>query len=1028
MRSLAFLFSALVVGPALTGCSRDGSRHELAYDGGSLSIDGRQVALSAAQFHYWQLPAPALWPDVLRRIRGAGYNAVALDLYWGYHSARPGGYDFSGVRDLDALFGDAARASLYVVVQSGPYIDAGADASGLPDWMLARTASRSRLRARYLRESREWFRRIDAIIARHQITNGTGSIILDEIGERDDPRTTRLERAAREDGVTVPFATTLYPQAYRGIRWGWTSTTSSDAWEPSSQPVELPAIGGWRSHRDDEEIEPSFNDQAWPPLLISRPFDRDDLQNGLPASGNFFGVDDYGFHHGAVWYRGHFTATGAEQALLLDAIAGRGGACGVWLNGADLGVAAANRDGLIRASLPIEAALLRRGKANAIAVLFENAPHDEDFNRDNTRVPPRGILRARLTGGKGNIAWRMLGNGEFNTDPARGPLDAGGLAGEIAGWQDPAFDDQAWSPATLPARAGRAGVTWYRTRVLLNVPLPDDAFVAVHVNDAPGANYRASIFVNGWLVAHYASNGAPSRTFPLPTGIVDPHGENAIAIALWNLDGRGIGRVSLTSVEAFVSPHAPLPDAPEVRALNGVARLALAVASDAANPAPHFVYDGAGVAPTIRVRPGDTIEIALRNELPHSTSTANNVNLHFHGLNVAPVPPGDDVMTTLAAPGASLDYRVRVPVTQPPGLYWYHPHAHGETYWQVTSGMAGAIVVEGLRERMPSLQAIRERTIVVRDVQKVPNILAIPWYARKMTPRLAHAVDADDNPGPNASCLPEPGLHLTLNGLSEPQIAIAEGERQLFGVLNASASRVLDLAVNNEKIGVVAMDGYPVGSNAGNPTTLWMSHVVVPPAGRAEFVVTGLKAPTLLRTRCYESGAGGDRDPQAVLATISSNGVGASVAANDRAGSSGTSSPIAVARPTVHRTIVLSEDANGFYINGRAFQMNEAPAAVVHAGTVEEWTLLNKTDEVHDMHIHQVHFLVESIGGKNVVPRLWRDTVLVPVQTHDGSKTTPGVARILVDFRNPAIRGTFVFHCHMLDHEDGGMMATIRAI
>ena len=355
---------------------------------------------------------------------------------------------------------------------------------------------------------------------------------------------------------------------------------------------------------------------------------------------------------------------------------------------------------------------------------------------------------------------------------------------------------------------------------------------------------------------------------------------------------------------------------------------------------------------------------------------------------MAPVPPGDDVMTTLAAPGASLHYRVRVPVTQPPGLYWYHPHAHGETYWQVTSGMAGAIVVEGLRERVPSLQTMRERTIVVRDVQRVPNIMAIPWYARKMTPRLAHAVDADDNPGPNAPCLPEPGLYLTLNGLSQPKIAVADGERQLFRVLNASASRVLDLAVDNEQIGVVAIDGYPVGSYTGNPTILWMSHVVLPPAGRAEFVVTGSRVPTVLRTRCYRERrrrgsrpASGARDD---FQRRFRRAVASSTAANDQAGPSAKATAIAVPRPNVHRTIVLTEDANGFYINGRAFRMNAPPAVIVRAGTVEEWTLLNKTDEVHDIHIHQVHFLVESIDGKNVVPRLWRDTVLVPVQTHDG--------------------------------------------
>jgi FtsP/CotA-like multicopper oxidase with cupredoxin domain len=161
---------------------------------------------------------------------------------------------------------------------------------------------------------------------------------------------------------------------------------------------------------------------------------------------------------------------------------------------------------------------------------------------------------------------------------------------------------------------------------------------------------------------------------------------------------------------------------------------------------------------------------------------------------------------------------------------------------------------------------------------------------------------------------------------------------------------------------------------------------------------------------------------------MSSDGANASAAANEPSDPSEKDASIAAPPAKLRRTIVLTEDANGFYINGHAFRMRAPPAVVVRAGTVEEWTLVNETDEVHDIHIHQVHFLVESIGAKSTYPHLWRDTVLVPVQTRKGSRTTPGVARILVDFRNPAIRGTFVFHCHMLDHEDGGMMATIKAI
>jgi FtsP/CotA-like multicopper oxidase with cupredoxin domain len=1029
------LFAAVTV-------SCGGAHHALAYDGTVLSIDGQRTPIAAAAFHYWQLPAPALWRGAFNRIRASGYNAVAIDLYWGYHSPRPGAYDFTGVRDLDALFDDAAREHLYVVVASGPYIDAGADASGLPDWMLAHTAGSRVLAARYVRESHEWFDRIDAIIARHQLTDGGGTIVLDEVEERDLARTAALQRKARADGITVPFATQTFALAFDGIPWGWSRDPQdfdgitgghAGVWPRAAPQPDLPPIGGWKSRPDDDEIEPTFNDQAWPPLLVSGPLDRDEAASTGTAVNplrlkQFFGVDDYGFHHGAVWYRGHFGASGSEKAFSLRGIAGRTGACGVWLNGHYLGSAVANDRGLIRADFPIAPATLRRGRDNVVSVLFENAGHDEDFNRDSSAVQPRGMLWAALTGSSARIAWRILGNGEYNSDPVRGPLNAGGLAGEIAGWQDPALPDASWRPVTLPASVSRAGVIWYRTHVMLDVALPSDVFLALRVEDAPRADYRASIFFNGWLMAH-TIGGVSTHTIPVPTGIVALHGENTIAIAVWSLDGRsGLGRVGLTAVRAFVDPHSRMPEPPEVVARNGIAHFDLAVASTGARPAPQFLYQGLPTAPAIRVWPGDTIAIALHNELPRSTSTVNAVNLHFHGLDVAPVKPGDDVLTTLAAPGGWLHYRVTISKTQPPGLYWYHPHAHGETYWQVTSGMSGAIVVEGLTDRIAALRAMRQRIIVVRDGQNVANIMSIPWYARKMTPK-TYAADADDSPGPNAACLPEPGLHLTLNGLVAPAIAISNGERQFFRVLNATASRVLDLSVDNERIGLVAVDGYPIASYPGNPAIVWTSHVVVPPAGRAEFIVTGQSFPSLLRTRCYDSGTAGDRDPQAVLAVLTGDVEGPPPDAGlESVAYKGASSPIAAAPPAVKRTITLTEDSNGFYIDGRAFSMDARPAVVARAGTLEQWTLLNETDEVHDIHIHQVHFLVESLDGAGAYPRIWRDTVLVPPRRRRGGKLFPGVARILVDFRNPLTRGTFVFHCHMLDHEDGGMMAIVKVV
>jgi beta-galactosidase GanA len=505
---------------------------------------------------------PGLWPGVFERLRANGYNAVATDLYWGYHSSRPGAYDFTGVRDLDAFFDDAARAHFYVVVRSGPYIDSGADAGGLPDWMLAHTANRAALAARYLHESRAWIANIDPIVARHQLTEGSGTIVLDEIDGGRPNQTKVLERAARHDGVTVPFASLVFGEPDVGFHWGWTGTpsgaaneTSPDLWTHASFGGTLPAIYGWRARADNDEISQSFEDQAWPPLIKAQVFDSDDDSDAPVAKAagpeQFFGVDDYGFHHGAVWYRGHFIASGNERAFWLTGIAGASGGCGVWLNGQYLGSSVARNDGILRATFPISTATLRAHRDNTIAVLFENAGHEDDVNRDNARAQSRGLLQARLNSGT-PIAWRILGNGEYNADPVRGPLNAGGLAGEIAGWQNPSFSDRDWRPATLPAQHVRPGATWYRARVQVDAALPDDAFFALRIDGQRGSHYHASIFCNGWLMAHIVSDGGGAHVVPLLPGILVDPGENTLAVAVWNrTGGNGLGNVAFTTVQAF---------------------------------------------------------------------------------------------------------------------------------------------------------------------------------------------------------------------------------------------------------------------------------------------------------------------------------------------------------------------------------------------------------------------------------------------------------------------------------------------
>jgi suppressor of ftsI len=391
-------------------------------------------------------------------------------------------------------------------------------------------------------------------------------------------------------------------------------------------------------------------------------------------------------------------------------------------------------------------------------------------------------------------------------------------------------------------------------------------------------------------------------------------------------------------------------------------------------------------------------------------------------LTVSPQSPGDDVLTMLAKPGERLHYHLVIPRNQEPGLYWYHSHADGESMWQVTSGLSGALVIEGLQAHEPILRAMRERLLVVRDVQRAPDPSALV-VSRTAAPN----GDAD---AANPVCAPDPAMETTVNGTLRPTIAIAPGERQLFRVVNASGARYLDLRVPGERLRVAALDGYALDAYPGSPSFQDSGDVVLAPGQRADFIVTGLATPTTLQTDCYYTGPAGDPAPEATLADLRDLGQAplpkqSPLAVQPLPRNTALLAPSAIA---AHRTIRFSEDANGFYLDGRAFAMGDPPAIVARSGTVEAWTLLNETDEVHAFHIHQVHFVVDTVEGIPQTPRHWVDEVTVPPRVRGPHGDRPGVATILVDFRDPVVRGIFVYHCHLLDHEDRGMMAKIRVL
>jgi FtsP/CotA-like multicopper oxidase with cupredoxin domain len=269
-------------------------------------------------------------------------------------------------------------------------------------------------------------------------------------------------------------------------------------------------------------------------------------------------------------------------------------------------------------------------------------------------------------------------------------------------------------------------------------------------------------------------------------------------------------------------------------------------------------------------------------------------------------------------------------------------------------------------------------------------------------------------------------------------IGIKPGETELLRVLNASGHRHFDLSVDGQQLQLVAQDGVPINTYPGAPTVIPMSDIVLAPAARAEFLVTGKSTPSALISKCVQTGPAGDSSPEIALGVLAddTNLPGASTATTQAVRVQKLASVrfsqyyhTALPAPSAEHTIHFTEDDNGFYLNGAQYDPTAAPMITSHSGTTEEWTLENDTQELHAFHIHQTHFIVESVNGVTVANQHWQDTaILTPMGVGVAGQLVPSITKVLIDFRDPTIRGTFLFHCHILDHEDGGMMAKIAVI
>ncbi|MFZ0385397.1 MAG: multicopper oxidase family protein [Solirubrobacteraceae bacterium] len=401
------------------------------------------------------------------------------------------------------------------------------------------------------------------------------------------------------------------------------------------------------------------------------------------------------------------------------------------------------------------------------------------------------------------------------------------------------------------------------------------------------------------------------------------------------------------------------------------------------------VYNGSWVAPTLSIAPGDLVEITLVNHLHEPT------NLHFHGLEISPGGHADNIFVTVN-PGRSFRYRFRLPRDAPTGTFWYHSHlmvpAVGAGRYpnvgseeQVFDGLSGLIEVRGLTHDLPaSLRALPQRYLALRDVQVHGDRI------------VSREIDSD-----------APTTRL-VDGQYQPRLTIAPGQTQLWHVANIGADIFYRLSLPGSAFEVIAQDGHPVIHPQREST------LVLPPGKRWDVLVTGAAKPGASHFETLPYDQGDDHYPRARLATVVTRGAARRAVPMPRTILAHQLNLLRFgsARP---RTIVFSENPAGtsFSINGRSYDPRRIDFRA-QLGTVQQWTIVNHTDEQHPFHLHTYPMQAISVNGVPLAFNGYQDEIVLPIGGY-----------VVVRVHFVQFTGLTVFHCHILAHEDTGMMANL---
>jgi FtsP/CotA-like multicopper oxidase with cupredoxin domain len=467
--------------------------------------------------------------------------------------------------------------------------------------------------------------------------------------------------------------------------------------------------------------------------------------------------------------------------------------------------------------------------------------------------------------------------------------------------------------------------------------------------------------------------------------------------------GAGLLWTSSSADTAQPQPGKELAEPPELRSADGRLQLRLDAAVGTVQiggrSASALSFNGGIPGPTLRLKAGDRLGVTLHNGLDDPT------NLHVHGLHVSPEGNGDNPFV-MVEPGESFSYEYQLPADHPPGLYWYHPHHHGFVADQIFGGLYGAIIVDDPEP----IEAARERVLVISDIT-LDGLGRIPAVS------------------PMEQMLGREGQLMLVNGQVNPRLSARPAERERWRIVNACVSRYLRLRLDGQRMQLLGIDS----GRFGTPETV--DEIVLAPGNRVDLLVTMVDGTAVLETLPYDRGApggmmsGGERPRSGTLAGR------ASLATLTVAGEPVTAAPEVLLQPaprdlrgtavTARRELTFAMGMGGmmggggsmmsFTINGREFDPGRVDTTV-ETGSIEEWTLRNTSPMDHPVHLHVWPMQILEIDGRTPDSAVWQDVVNVAARSQ---------VRVRIAFDDFA--GRSVYHCHILDHEDNGMMGVIEA-